>query len=35
MYLRKFIEFVSEQGTKTISSFLFSEELTTVVEREI
>jgi hypothetical protein len=33
--IRKFIEFVSEQGTKTISSFLYPEELNTAVEREI
>jgi hypothetical protein len=31
----KFIEFASEHGTETVSSFLFPRELNTVVEREI
>jgi hypothetical protein len=35
MYRRKFIEFVSEQGTKTISLFLFPQEFNTAVEKEI
>jgi hypothetical protein len=35
MYLRKFIGFVSEQGTKTISLFLFPEELNRAVKVKV
>jgi hypothetical protein len=34
MYRWKFIEFVSEHGTKTISLFLFREQLNTAMERD-
>jgi hypothetical protein len=35
MYHREFIEFVSEEGTKTISLFSFPEERNTKVEKDI